>query len=181
MFLSGNVKWIYSPKNPECPCTCKLTEPWYRSIWQIVNCQIIWQTVHEREGFPLRSGHGCEKTERNDLTFERKVIDCVWSQNEFHVYIPMSVFIPGSVLLECIIVNVCYSIPAPFISSRPENVVNGSGAYMAMLCEATGHPIPYLLWLFTRADGTTLNLPGTGHPNSHFSSFFFRRCKTHVI
>lgn len=49
---------------------------------------------------------------------------------------------------------------APFISSRPENVVNGSGAYMAMLCEATGHPIPYLLWLFTRADGTTLNLPG---------------------
>ncbi|XP_033756942.1 insulin-like growth factor-binding protein-related protein 1 [Pecten maximus] len=48
----------------------------------------------------------------------------------------------------------------PVITSGPPDVVNGTGSNVAMICEATGNPIPYILWLFTRADGTTVNMPG---------------------
>ncbi|OWF41461.1 insulin-like growth factor-binding protein-related protein 1 [Mizuhopecten yessoensis] len=52
------------------------------------------------------------------------------------------------------------SASKPVITSGPQDIVNGTGSDVAMLCEATGNPLPYILWLFTRADGTTINMPG---------------------
>ncbi|XP_060068118.1 insulin-like growth factor-binding protein-related protein 1 [Ylistrum balloti] len=49
---------------------------------------------------------------------------------------------------------------APVITSGPPDIANGTGSNIAMICEATGSPIPYIFWLFTRAGGTVFNMPG---------------------
>uniref|UniRef100_A0A4Q8K4H7 U23-Liphistoxin-Lth1a_1 n=1 Tax=Liphistius thaleban TaxID=1905330 RepID=A0A4Q8K4H7_9ARAC len=48
---------------------------------------------------------------------------------------------------------------APKIASPPENVSNKTGGNVAMVCEATGWPIPSMEWRVDRGDGDTVPLP----------------------
>lgn len=48
---------------------------------------------------------------------------------------------------------------APTIVSAPENVKNGTGSSVALICEARGYPIPTIEWTWTRVDGKTVYLP----------------------
>jgi hypothetical protein len=48
---------------------------------------------------------------------------------------------------------------APVIVSKPENAKDRVGSSVAMVCEATGYPIPTVEWTWTRVDGKTVYLP----------------------
>jgi hypothetical protein len=47
----------------------------------------------------------------------------------------------------------------PTIVSSPSNVKNVTGAFLALICEARGYPIPTVEWTWTRVDGKTIYLP----------------------
>lgn len=48
---------------------------------------------------------------------------------------------------------------APKIESHPENIAAKEGSNVALVCEASGHPIPTVEWVWTRADNKTFSLP----------------------
>jgi len=48
---------------------------------------------------------------------------------------------------------------APTIVSKPDSLKERSGESAALVCEATGYPIPTVEWVWTRADGKTVLLP----------------------
>lgn len=48
---------------------------------------------------------------------------------------------------------------APEIVSKPEHVKEPEGSNVALICEATGYPIPAVEWTWTRVDGKTEFLP----------------------
>jgi len=48
---------------------------------------------------------------------------------------------------------------APEIVSSPESVRERVGNSVALVCEATGFPIPTIEWVWTRVDGKTVYLP----------------------
>jgi len=48
---------------------------------------------------------------------------------------------------------------APVIVSGPESVRERVGNSVALVCEATGYPIPTVEWVWTRVDGKTVYLP----------------------
>jgi len=48
---------------------------------------------------------------------------------------------------------------APMIVSPPDNVKEHVGKSVALICEATGYPIPAIEWTWTRVDGKTVFLP----------------------
>lgn len=50
-------------------------------------------------------------------------------------------------------------IAAPKIESIPENIVAKEMSNVALICEASGHPIPTVEWVWTRADNKTFSLP----------------------
>ena len=45
------------------------------------------------------------------------------------------------------------------IVSGPENAKDRVGKNVALVCEATGYPIPTIEWTWTRVDGKTVYLP----------------------
>lgn len=48
---------------------------------------------------------------------------------------------------------------APMILSGPDNMKNTTGSNIAIMCEATGFPIPTIEWTWTRVDLETIYLP----------------------
>lgn len=48
---------------------------------------------------------------------------------------------------------------APKIESVPENISAKDGTNVALICEASGHPIPTIEWVWTRVDNKTFSLP----------------------
>lgn len=48
---------------------------------------------------------------------------------------------------------------APKIESNPENIFAKEGKNVALICEASGHPIPTVEWVWTRVDNKTFSLP----------------------
>jgi len=48
---------------------------------------------------------------------------------------------------------------APVIVSGPESAREREGNSVALVCEATGYPIPTVEWVWTRVDGKTVYLP----------------------
>jgi len=48
---------------------------------------------------------------------------------------------------------------APVIVSKPDSLKERRGESAALVCEATGYPIPTVEWVWTRSDGKTVLLP----------------------
>jgi len=50
--------------------------------------------------------------------------------------------------------------PGATIVTKPEYVRNHTDSNVVLQCEAMGKPSPSMIWMFTRADNKTFNLPG---------------------